>query len=59
MAYVFKVEKDSSISNRILRLDLCRGINESYQFQGEYFMSSNILPLKDIQPYQVIEKSFR
>ena len=34
MAYVFKVEKDSSISNRILRLDLCRGINESNQFQG-------------------------
>lgn len=37
MAYVFKVEKDNSISNRILRLDLCRGINGSNQFQGGIF----------------------
>mgnify|MGYP000034853990 FL=1 len=37
MAYVFKVEQNGSISNRILRLDLCRGINKSNTFQGGIF----------------------
>lgn len=37
MAYVFKIEKDGSISNRILRLDLCRGINKGNIFQGGIF----------------------
>lgn len=59
MAYVFKVEKDSSISNRILRLDLCRGINESNQFQGGIFHILKHFTIKDIQPYQVIQKNFK
>lgn len=37
MAYIFKVEDDDSISKQILRLDLCRGINDSNQFQGGIF----------------------
>lgn len=37
MAYVFKVEDDDTISNRILRLDLCRNINPSNIFQGGIF----------------------
>lgn len=37
MAYVFKVEQSGSISNRILRLYLCRGINKSNTFQGGIF----------------------
>lgn len=34
MAYIFKVEKDSSIADKVLRLDLCRGINKGNEFQG-------------------------
>ena len=37
MAYVFKVEDDDTISDRILRLDLCRNINPSNLFQGGVF----------------------
>lgn len=37
MAYVFKIEDDDTISNRILRLDLCRNINPSNLFQGGVF----------------------
>lgn len=37
MAYVFKIEDDETISNRILRLDLCRNINSSNVFQGGIF----------------------
>lgn len=37
MAYVFKVEDDDTISERILRLDLCRNINPSNLFQGGVF----------------------
>ena len=29
MAYVFKVEDDDTISDRILRLDLCRNISHA------------------------------
>lgn len=36
MAYVFKIEEDT-ISNRILRLDLCRNINTDNVFQGGIF----------------------
>lgn len=51
MAYVFKVENNSSISNRILRLDLCRGINKSYQFQGGIF---HILKHFTVEGYSTI-----
>lgn len=37
MAYVFKIEDDGTISNRILRLDLCRNINPDNVFQGGIF----------------------
>lgn len=37
MAYVFEILEDNAISDRILRLDLCRGINKSDQFQGGIF----------------------
>ncbi|WP_302434224.1 hypothetical protein [Xylanibacter rarus] len=37
MAYVFKIENNETISNRILRLDLCRNINSSNVFQGGIF----------------------
>lgn len=37
MAYVFKVEDDDTISDRILRLDLCRNISPSNLFQGGVF----------------------
>lgn len=37
MAYVFKIEDDGTISNRILRLDLCRDINPDNVFQGGIF----------------------
>lgn len=37
MAYVFKIEDDETISNRILRLDLCRNINPNNVFQGGIF----------------------
>ena len=37
MAYVFKVEYDKTVSDRILRLDLCRNINSSNVFQGGSF----------------------
>lgn len=37
MAYVFKIEDDETISNRILRLDLCRRINADNVFQGGIF----------------------
>ena len=37
MAYVFKIEDDETISNRILRLDLCRNINSGNVFQGGIF----------------------
>lgn len=37
MAYVFKIEDDETISNRILRLDLCRKINSDNFFQGGIF----------------------
>lgn len=37
MAYVFRIEDDANISNRILRLDLCRGINLDNIFQGGIF----------------------
>ena len=51
MAYVFKVENNNSISNRILRLDLCRGINKSYQFQGGIF---HILKHFTVEGYSTI-----
>lgn len=54
MAYVFKVEKDSSISNRVLRLDLCRGINENNQFQGGIF---HILKHFTIEGYSTISSN--
>lgn len=37
MAYVFKIEDDGSLSERILRLDLCRNINPDNIFQGGIF----------------------
>ena len=37
MAYVFKVEEDGTLSERILRLDLCRNINPDNIFQGGIF----------------------
>ncbi len=37
MAYVFKIEEDGTISDRILRLDLCRNINSDNIFQGGIF----------------------
>jgi hypothetical protein len=37
MAYVFKIENDNTINERILRLDLCRGINRDNVFQGGIF----------------------
>jgi len=37
MAYVFKVEDNGAISERILRLDLCRNINPNKIFQGGIF----------------------
>ena len=37
MAYVFKIEDDVTLSNRILRLDLCRNINIDNVFQGGIF----------------------
>lgn len=37
MAYVFRIEDDKTISDRILRLDLCRNINSSNVFQGGIF----------------------
>lgn len=37
MAYVFKVEDDGTLSDRILRLDLCRSINRDNIFQGGIF----------------------
>lgn len=37
MAYIFKVEDDGSLSERILRLDLCRNINPDNIFQGGIF----------------------
>lgn len=37
MAYIFKIEKDNSISDKVLRLDLCRGINKGNEFQGGIF----------------------
>lgn len=37
MAYVFKVEDDGTLSERILRLDLCRNINRDNIFQGGIF----------------------
>ncbi len=37
MAYVFKIENDNTLSNRILRLDLCRNINPDNVFQGGIF----------------------
>lgn len=37
MAYVFKVYGGEKISNRILRLDLCRGIDERNTFRGGIF----------------------
>ena len=37
MAYVFKIENDNTINERILRLDLCRGINRNNVFQGGLF----------------------
>ena len=54
MAYVFKVEKDNSISNRILRLDLCRGINGSNQFQGGIF---HVLKHFTIEGYPTISSN--
>lgn len=37
MAYVFKVYDSGKISDRILRLDLCRGIDKRNTFQGGIF----------------------
>lgn len=37
MAYVFKVEGNNTINERILRLDLCRSINRDNVFQGGLF----------------------
>lgn len=37
MAYVFKIENDETISDRILRIDLCRNINPQNIFQGGIF----------------------
>lgn len=37
MAYVFKVEDDGTLSERILRLDLCRNITPDNTFQGGIF----------------------
>lgn len=37
MAYVFKLENDGTLSDRILRLDLCRNINHNSIFQGGIF----------------------
>lgn len=37
MAYVFRVCDDGTISNRILRLDLCRGIDQLNTFRGGMF----------------------
>lgn len=35
MAYVFKIEQNNELNNRILRLDLCRGINrKDNKFMG-------------------------
>lgn len=37
MAYVFKIEPNQTLSNRILRLDLCRNIDIDNVFQGGIF----------------------
>lgn len=37
MAYVFKIEDDGTLSDKILRLDLCRNINPNSKFQGGIF----------------------
>ena len=37
MAYVFRVCVDGTISNRVLRLDLCRGIDQRNTFRGGMF----------------------
>jgi len=37
MAYVFKIEDEGTLSDRILRLDLCRNINPDNVFQGGIF----------------------
>lgn len=37
MAYVFKISDDYTVSDRILRLDLCRNINNRGIFQGGIF----------------------
>lgn len=37
MAYVFKVKDNGTLSDKILRLDLCRNINDDNIFQGGIF----------------------
>lgn len=37
MAYVFKIEDDGTLSEKILKLDLCRNINPNSKFQGGVF----------------------
>lgn len=37
MAYIFRIEENRTISDRILRLDLCRNINRDNIFQGGIF----------------------
>ena len=37
MAYIFKIEEDNRVSDKILRLDLCRNIHSGNIFQGGIF----------------------
>lgn len=37
MAYIFEIVNKDIRSDRILRLDLCRGINDNNEFQGGFF----------------------
>ena len=59
MAYVLRWKKTVLFLIEYSDLICVEALMKAISFKGEYFMSSNILPLKDIQPYQVIEKSFR
>lgn len=36
-SYIFKIESENALSDKVLRLDLCRGINKNKQFMGGIF----------------------
>ncbi|MBQ2784095.1 MAG: hypothetical protein IJE99_03755 [Alistipes sp.] len=58
MAYVFQVDMDGVISDRVLRLDLCRGINKSNVFQGGFLHALKHFTVKGYETLSSFNKEY-